>query len=95
MDLKSRKVLWSKREKHSIDSRAVTLAGDRIVVFSHDRFLAAVDTKTGNDLWRTDSAAVLDAVGEHDPADNPRLAACPDTHSDLVFVGEMSYYEFS
>jgi hypothetical protein len=23
------------------------------------------------------------------------LAACPDTHSDLVFVGEMSYYEFS
>jgi hypothetical protein len=24
-----------------------------------------------------------------------RLAACPDTHSDLIFVGEMSYYEFS
>jgi hypothetical protein len=28
-------------------------------------------------------------------ADSEHLAACPDTHSDLVFVGEMSYYEFS
>jgi hypothetical protein len=27
--------------------------------------------------------------------ENRLLAACPDTHSDLVFVGEMSYYEFS
>ena len=89
MDLKSRKVLWSKREKHSIDSRAVTLAGDRIVVFSHDRFLAAVDTKSGDDLWRTDSAAVLDAVGEHDPADNPRLgystSAYMKASADAVF----------
>jgi outer membrane protein assembly factor BamB len=89
MDLESRDVLWSKREKDSIDSRAVTLAGDRIVVFSHDRFLAAVDVKSGDDLWRTDSASVLDAVGEHDPADNPRLgystSAYMKANDDAVF----------
>jgi outer membrane protein assembly factor BamB len=73
MDLKSRKVLWSKKEEHPIDSRATSMSGDRIFVFCHGKFLAAVDAKSGKDAWRTDSAAVLNAVGEHDPADNPRL----------------------
>jgi hypothetical protein len=46
--------------------------------------------------WRmvfADSAAAVFITSEL--ADQLGLAACPDTHSDLIFVGEMSYYEFS
>jgi outer membrane protein assembly factor BamB len=73
LDLESREIIWSKRETHAIDSRAVCMSGQRIIIFSHGKYLAAVDSKTGNDIWRTDDSTVLDAVGEHDPADNPRL----------------------
>ena len=89
MDLKSRKVLWSKKEEHPIDSRATSMSGERIFVFSHGKFLAAIDAKNGKDAWRTDSTAVLNAVGEHDPADNPRLgystSAYMKSTDDAVF----------
>lgn len=89
MDLKSREVLWSKQEEHPIDSRATSMSGDRIFIFSHGKFLAAVDAKSGKDAWRTDSAAVLNAVGEHDPADNPRLgystSAYMKSTADAIF----------
>lgn len=73
MNLESREVLWSHREEHPVDSRALAMSGDRLFIYSHEKFLAAINAKNGEQAWRTDSAAILEAIGAHDPADNPRL----------------------
>ncbi len=92
MDLQSRQILWKKQEEQPIDSRATSMSGDRIFVASHGNFLAAIDSKKGKDVWRTDSAAVLDAIGEHDPADTAPLgystsSYMKSTEEALFFAG--------
>lgn len=92
MDLQSQTILWKKPEEQPIDSRATSMSGDRIFVASHGKCLAAIDSKTGKDVWRTDSRAVLDAIGEHDPADSARLgystsSYMKSTEEALFFAG--------
>jgi len=49
---KTKKVLWSHREAESIDSRALCMKNGQIYIYKHGSFLACLDAKTGNDIWR-------------------------------------------
>ena len=71
IDAASKKVLWQHRETEPLDTRAMCMKGERMFFYSHRKFLACLDIKTGQTLWKTDDPAVLDAIGEHHPAQFP------------------------
>lgn len=73
MDLKRKRVLWSHREQQPVDSRAVCMAAGRIFIYSHENFLAAIDATDGSQRWRTTDAELLEAIGTHHRAQDPRL----------------------
>jgi len=52
IDLKTKKVLWSHREQEPIDGRAICMKNGRLYIFAFGKYLACLDAKTGNDLWR-------------------------------------------
>ncbi len=52
IDPKSKKVLWSHREDKPIDSRAMCMKNGRIYIFRFGSYLACLDAKTGNEIWR-------------------------------------------
>ena len=68
IDPVSKKIRWHHREEEKLDARAMGMAGKRIFIYSHQKFLAALDKRTGKELWRSTDAKVLAAIGEHDPA---------------------------
>ncbi len=49
---KTKKVLWSYREDKPIDSRAMCMKNGRIYIFRFDVFLACLDAKSGQVIWR-------------------------------------------
>lgn len=71
IDPASKKVLWQHRETDPLDTRAMCLKSERIFFYSHRKFLGCLDAKTGKTVWKTDDRAVLDAIGEHHPAQFP------------------------
>lgn len=71
IDPVSKKVLWRHREAEPLDPRAVCMAAGRIFLSSHGKFLAALNAKTGEVLWRTSDPELLAAIGEHRFAQNP------------------------
>ena len=73
IDPATKRVLWSHNEPEPIDSRATCMNSRHIYFFSHPKYLAALDRKTGKEAWRSTDAKLLEAVGAHDPAQNPRL----------------------
>jgi len=52
IDPKTKKVLWSYREDEHIDSRAMCMKNGRIYIFRFDAYLACLNAKTGEVLWR-------------------------------------------
>jgi len=52
IDPESKKILWSYREDEPIDSRAMCMKNGRIYIFRFGAYLACLDAKTGNVLWR-------------------------------------------
>jgi len=52
IDLATKKVLWSYREDEPVDSRAMCMKNGRIYIFRFGAYLACLDAKTGNVLWR-------------------------------------------
>lgn len=62
------KVLWSHRQEDPIDGRALCLKNGRIFYYSDRKFLACLDAKTGQTLWKNSDAELLDAIGDHGPA---------------------------
>jgi len=52
IDPETKKVLWSHREQDAIDGRAICMTNGRIYVFRFGSYLACLDAKTGNDVWR-------------------------------------------
>lgn len=92
MDLKSRKVDWVYRTKEPLDSRTTCMHSGRIFVYSHRRYVAAVDEKTGQQLWKSAEPDVLDAIGEHDRAQTARLGYSTSAYAKcnadvLLFAG--------
>ena len=56
IDLETKKILWSSREDEPIDSRAMCMKSGRIYIFRHLAFLACLDAKSGNVIWRKTNA---------------------------------------
>ena len=52
IDPKTKKVLWSYREDEPIDSRAMCMKNGRIYIFRFGTFLACLDAKNGDVVWR-------------------------------------------
>src|SRR5262245_60344113 len=68
IDAATKKVIWSYRDEDPIDSRAMCMAGGRIFIYSHKKFLGMVDAATGKIQWKSTDEKALAAVGEHDAA---------------------------
>jgi outer membrane protein assembly factor BamB len=71
IDPATKRLLWHHRENEPLDSRAVCMRGGRIYFYSHRKYLGCLDAAGGKVLWKSDDAAVLEAIGEHYPAQYP------------------------
>ena len=49
---RTKKVLWSHHETEDIDSRALCMKNGRIYIFRFGSFLACLDAKKGEEIWR-------------------------------------------
>lgn len=92
MDLKTRKVLWTHREKEMLDTRGTCLAANRLIFYSHDKFLGALDARTGKVLWKSSSLEMFQAIGEHRFAQNPNegfssTSFLKANHQAIFFAG--------
>ena len=63
IDVKTKKLLWQHRERDYVDGRAVCMSGGRIFLLSPEKFLASVDARSGEVLWKTADADLLAAIG--------------------------------
>jgi outer membrane protein assembly factor BamB len=63
IDTRTKKVLWRRREQKPVDGRAVCMRGGRIYFLSPENSLACVDVATGEVVWRTSDADLLEAIG--------------------------------
>jgi outer membrane protein assembly factor BamB len=52
LDPKTKKVLWHHREMEPIDSRAMCLKSGRLFIFHQGSYLACLDVKSGQTIWR-------------------------------------------
>ncbi|MBM4039169.1 MAG: PQQ-like beta-propeller repeat protein, partial [Planctomycetes bacterium] len=52
LDPKTKKVLWHRQQDPPIDARSTCLRKGRLYIGHYGQFLACLDAKTGNDLWR-------------------------------------------
>jgi outer membrane protein assembly factor BamB len=92
IDPKSKKILWHHRDDLPLDARAMCMASGKIFVYSDQKFLAALDAKTGKSLWKNSDEKLLAAIGKHDPAQVPQqgfastsFAKCSD--KAIYFAG--------
>ncbi len=68
IDPETKKVLWSHHENEPVDGRATCMKNGRIYIFRFGSYLACLDAKTGNVLWRKtpqNAAALFDALGPY------------------------------
>jgi len=68
IDVATKKIVWHHRDEDPIDSRALCMAGGRIFIYSHRKFLGALDAATGKVQWKSSDEKALAAIGEHDAA---------------------------
>ena len=71
IDVASKKVLWTYRSQEPIDSRAVSLSGGQLFIYSPDKFLASIDGQTGREVWKKSDPKTLTAIGANDRAQTP------------------------
>lgn len=62
-DPRTGEVLWTHKEEEYIDSRGVCMKGGRIYYYAPEKFLACLDVKKREVLWRTGARDILDAIG--------------------------------
>ncbi len=68
MEVATKKIVWTYRDEERLDSRALCMAGGRIFIYSHKKFVGAIDAATGKIQWKSSDEKVLAAIGEHDAA---------------------------
>jgi outer membrane protein assembly factor BamB len=64
----TKKVLWHYHEAEPIDSRAMCMKNGRIYIFRFGAYLACLDAKTGNPLWRKtpdNKPKLFEALGQY------------------------------
>ncbi len=71
IDPKTKRVLWHHRESAApMDSRGTCMKAGRIFVTSFGRYIACLDAKTGNELWRKTpdgDSQLFEALGKFSP----------------------------
>jgi outer membrane protein assembly factor BamB len=68
IDPKSKKVLWSHHEDEPVDGRAICMKNGRIYIFRFGAYLACLDAKTGDSLWRKtpeNAPGLFEALGPY------------------------------
>jgi len=68
IDPKSKRIIWTHGETEYIDARGVCMKGGRIYAYSPEKFLACLDAKTGETIWKTSAPDLLQAIGPNGPA---------------------------
>ncbi|MBM4039808.1 MAG: hypothetical protein FJ290_14975 [Planctomycetes bacterium] len=66
IDIETGKVLWRHRERDPIDGRATALKNGRLYYYRKNKFLACLDAKSGQIIWRNTDPNTLSAI-EHYP----------------------------
>ena len=63
IDPAAKKILWQHKSDDYLDSRGVCMKNGLIYVYSPQKFLACLDTKTRGIAWKNSDADLLDAIG--------------------------------
>lgn len=66
IDPQTKQICWRHREAQAVDSRALCMAAGRMFLFRQGAFLACLDARTGEELWRKTKAnapELADALG--------------------------------
>ncbi|MCB1061968.1 MAG: PQQ-binding-like beta-propeller repeat protein [Verrucomicrobiae bacterium] len=93
IDLRTDEVLWNYRDTDFLDARAVVMNGrGQLFCYAPEKFLAAIDAKTGTLLWKNSSPELLGALGPNAKAQHymtgyatTSYLKCDDKH--LLFAG--------
>ena len=68
MDIKSKKLLWSYRDKDFLDARALCMKGNKIFCYAPEKFLACISSDDGQPVWKNSDKDLLDAIGPNGKA---------------------------
>jgi outer membrane protein assembly factor BamB len=68
IDLESKKTLWHFRDDEFLDARAICMNKDQIFCYCPQKFLAAVDIKSGKLTYKSTQKEVLDAISGNEKA---------------------------
>ena len=90
MELRTKKILWTYRDKERLDSRVMGMGGGRITIYAPGKFLGAVDPKTGKLLWKNSDDDMLKAVGAQRPAQRATWGFA--SSSFIKVTGKMLYF---
>lgn len=63
IELKSKRLVWNYRDEQFLDARATCMSGEYIYSYCPEKFLAAVDTRTGELAWKNSDKELLEAIG--------------------------------
>ena len=95
IDPQSKKILWSHREELPIDSRTLCMKNGRIYVSHFSRYIACLDAKDGEEIWRRTvekDPELFKAIGPYCPFEvastgwrSTIYARCSD--QALIFAG--------
>ncbi len=80
-DLKARSVLWSRRVDQPIDNRSVCMNDQCIFAYSDQQWLSAVDIRDGSVRWRRNDTELLQALGPHHRAQDPRYGYATSSYA--------------
>ena len=88
----TKEILWTYKSKEPIDSRAMCLAAGKIYAYSHQKYLAAIDSASGSEIWKNSDKALLTAIGQHDRAQTASKgftssAYAKADHQGIYFAG--------
>lgn len=72
IDAKSGKILWNYKSDEYLDSRATCMKDGKLYSYSPETSIVCVDTKTGNEIWKSNDKDALEAIGPNGKAQNPR-----------------------
>ena len=64
----SGEILWHYRDEEFLDARAVCMKNGKIFCFCPQKFLACVDAKNGELLWKNSDSNLLEAIGPNQRA---------------------------
>jgi len=68
----TKEIIWKRTEPEDIDSRSMSMKNGRIFIYSSQKYLASIYGDSGETLWKSTDAKLLESIGEHDNAQSPR-----------------------